>query len=278
MCCKSTKLIKIDGNIIDLSTPKVMGIINCTPDSFYEKSRVNNIDLVLKKVENQLIEGANFIDIGAYSSRPDAKNISEKEEIERLIPFIKAINKNFKKAIISVDTFRANVAKEAIENGAKIINDISAFNLDENMLKVLEKYKTTYIMMHMKGTPQTMKNEMNYGNLMNEIIYYFSEKISILKQIGINDIIIDPGFGFAKTIDQNYEILEKLNNIKKIIELPILVGLSRKSMIYKKLNISPDEALNGTTVLNTIAIQKGANILRVHDVKEAVELIKLQNH
>jgi dihydropteroate synthase len=271
--CKG--MLKIGEKLIDLSTPKVMGIVNCTPDSFYASSQKQHLNAVLQEVEKHLATGASFIDIGGYSSRPDAKEVSEQEELERVIPIIAEVAKTFPSAILSVDTFRGNVAKQAIEHGAGIINDISGFALDETMFRTLEQYQVPYILMHMRGTPQTMQQQTSYSNLFNEVCYYFSEKIKLLKQIGTYDIILDPGFGFAKTIEQNYDLLNRLDDLKTVFNQPILAGLSRKSMIYKKLNYTPEEALNGSTVLNTIAIQKGASILRVHDVKEAVEIIKL---
>lgn len=221
-----------------------------------------------------LKEGATFLDLGAYSSRPGANDISLEEELSRMLPAIELILNEFPEAMLSIDTFRAEVAEKGIHAGAAMINDISAGKLDENMLPVIAKYQVPYIMMHMKGTPQTMKEFNQYEDLTADILFYFSERIKAAREIGINDIIIDPGFGFAKNIDQNFELLSKLE-IFKNLDLPILAGISRKSMIWKKLNISADEALNGTTVLNTTALLKGANILRVHDVKEAVECIKL---
>ena len=270
----SKKSLNLSGNLLDLTKTKVMGIINCTPDSFYSNSQKTSLNAVLQEVEKHLLAGATFIDVGGYSSRPNAKNISEKEELNRIIPVIKEIIKHFPQALVSIDTFRANIAKTAIELGACMINDIGAFNLDEKMLNVLEKYPVPYIMMHLKGNPQNMTLETNYKNLFNEISLFFSTKISILQQIGVNDIIIDPGFGFAKTMEQNYELLNHLQDFQ-LLNKAILVGLSRKSMIYKRLKCSPEEALNGTTILNTLAVLKGAKILRVHDVKEAMEIIEL---
>ena len=253
-----------------------MGILNVTPDSFYDGGIYKKDTDVLKKVEKMLNEGATFIDIGAYSSRPNADHISEEEELKRILPVINLVLKEFPDTIISADTFRSVVAKESIEAGASVINDISAGNLDSNMLKTIAKLQVPYIMMHMKGTPQTMRNLTDYKDLLKEVLFYFSERIAAAKQMGIIDLIIDPGFGFSKTIDQNFELLNNLEELR-FTELPMLVGVSRKSMIFKSLNSSPKEALNGTSVLNTIAIQKGASILRVHDVKEAMECIKLTN-
>lgn len=269
-----TKTINCKGQLIDLTTPKVMGILNVTPDSFYDGGTLKNDQDILIKVENMLNEGALFIDVGAYSSRPNADHISEDEELTRIIPVLDLILKNFPKTLISIDTFRSKIAKHCIEAGASLINDISAGNMDSNMLKTIAELQVPYIMMHMKGTPQTMQKQSNYDNLLKEILFYFSERIAVAKKLGIIDIIADPGFGFSKTVEQNYQLLNKLEHFK-MLELPLLVGISRKSMIYKILENSPDEALNGSTILNTIALQKGASILRVHDVKEAIECIKL---
>lgn len=269
-----TKTINCKGQLIDLTTPKVMGILNVTPDSFYDGGTLKNDQDILIKVENMLNEGALFIDVGAYSSRPNSDHISEDEELTRIIPVLDLILKNFPKTLISIDTFRSKIAKHCIEAGASLINDISAGNMDSNMLKTIAELQVPYIMMHMKGTPQTMQKQSNYDNLLKEILFYFSERIAVAKKLGIIDIIADPGFGFSKTVEQNYQLLNKLEHFK-MLELPLLVGISRKSMIYKILENSPDEALNGSTILNTIALQKGASILRVHDVKEAIECIKL---
>ncbi len=268
--------INCKGTLIDLSSPKVMGILNCTPDSFYDGGKFKNETDIINQVEKMLFEGAAFLDIGAYSSKPGANYVSETEEINRLLPVINLILKYFPKIIISIDTFRSQVAKKAVENGAALINDISAGSLDENMMKTVGELQVPYIIMHMRGTPQTMQSLTCYENITKELLFYFSEKIALARSYKINDLIIDPGFGFAKTIDQNYEVLNKLE-LFKFLELPILAGISRKSMIYKVLETSAYESLNGTTVLNTIALQKGATILRVHDVKEAIETIKLLN-
>lgn len=262
------------GRLIDMSHPQVMAIINLTPDSFYGGSRVNVKDELLLKVESFIKEGATFIDLGAYSSRPGALNISAQEEIDRLLPAVEEINKQFPQALISIDTFRADVAEKAINAGAHLVNDIAAGNLDDNMFATVAKLGVPYIMMHMKGTPQNMQQNPVYGNLIEEVLNYFLEKIDTLKKLGIKDMIIDPGFGFAKTLAHNYELLSNMEALT-VLELPILVGVSRKSMICKLLGIQPEEALNGTSVLNTVALLKGANILRVHDVKEAVECVKL---
>jgi dihydropteroate synthase len=251
-----------------------MGILNITPDSFYDGGKHKNETSVLEHVESMLKEGAAFIDIGAYSSRPNAEFVSEAIELQRILPIVNLVLKVFPEALISIDTFRSNVAKQCIEAGAALINDISAGKLDANMLQTVANLHVPYIMMHLKGTPQTMQQHTNYNNITKDILFYFSERIAAAKALGIVDIIVDPGFGFAKTLDQNYELLNKLE-LFKMIEKPILVGISRKSMIYKTLESTANEALNGTTVLNTVALQKGASILRVHDVKEAMETIKL---
>jgi len=264
--------IRVNDKLIDLSTPLVMGIVNVTPDSFYAESRMESTKSVLKKIEQMEKEGALIVDIGGYSSRPGAKNISIEEEVSRISPIIQAVKKEFPKIIISLDTFRSEVARIGIEGGADIINDISGFEIDPLIVDVVAKYKVPYILMHMKGNPKTMQNNTGYGNLFSEMMLYFSSKIDLLKNKGVHDIIIDPGFGFSKTIEQNYEILNNLEHFK-LLNHPVLIGLSRKSMIYKKLGIKPEDSLPETIRLNKIALEKGANILRVHDVKEAVDLI-----
>lgn len=269
----SNNLIRVKDKLLDLSTPKVMGIVNCTPDSFYSGSRKKTEKEVLNQVEKHLNEGADIIDLGGYSSRPGAQEIDTKEEISRVIPFIKQIKKEFN-TTISLDTFRSEVARQGLEEGVDIINDISAWEIDHQLLEVVSKYKCPYILMHMKGTPSTMQNETQYANIFNEVIHFLSEKLAILQQKGINDVIIDPGFGFGKNLEQNYELLNNLSAFN-ILNKPILAGISRKSMIYNKLETTPELSLNGTTVLNTIALKNGASILRVHDVKEAVECIRL---
>ena len=251
-----------------------MGILNLTPDSFYDGGKYNSEKKILLHTEKMLIEGVTFIDIGAYSSRPGAKHISEAEELSRIIPILETIIQHFPEILISIDTFRSEVAKQSIAIGACMINDISAGNLDKNMFETIAKLQVPYIIMHMQGTPQNMQQNVIYNDLIKDIIYYFSIKINQLRALGVNDIILDVGFGFSKTLDQNYELLNNLNLFNHL-ELPILSGISRKSMLYKYLNISPEEALNATTVANTIAILQGSNILRVHDVKEAVETIKI---
>lgn len=251
-----------------------MGILNVTPNSFYDGGKFTLSENGLSQVGKMLEEGATFIDIGAYSSKPNAEFVSEEEERSRILPVVQSILKQFPDALLSIDTFRSGIASVCIENGAAIINDISAGNLDEKMMDVVAKHNVPYIMMHMRGTPQTMQSLTNYENIVKEIVFYFSEKVSKARSLGINDLIIDPGFGFAKTLEQNYEVLRNLE-LFQMLDLPILAGISRKSMVYKPLGVTANEALNGTTVLNTIALTKGANILRVHDVKEAVECVKL---
>ena len=266
--------INCAGKLIDLSIPKIMGILNITPDSFYDGGRYNSDKKILDHVEKMIIDGAVFIDIGAYSSRPGGVDIDENEELKRIIPALELVNKKFPEIIISIDTFRSKVAEACLNSGASIINDISASQLDEKMMETIAKYNVPYIIMHMKGNPQNMMDKTNYDDMLQEMIKYFSKKINQAISYKINDIIIDPGFGFAKNIKQNYDLLNHLD-LLKILDKPIMVGVSRKSMIYKSLDSTPEEALNGTTVLNTVALIKGASILRVHDVKEANECIKL---
>lgn len=267
-------LINCLGNLIDLTKPKVMGILNVTPNSFYDGGKYQHEKEILNRVETMLTEGADFIDIGAYSSKPNAELVTEKEEMQRLLPVVNAVLQAFPSTIISVDTFRSGVAKAAIEHGAAIVNDISAGSLDEKMMETVAQLQVPYIMMHMKGTPQTMMQQVEYEDIVKEMLFYISEKVDKARQLGIHDLIVDPGFGFAKTTEQNYEVLQKLQ-LFQVLELPILAGVSRKSMIYKPLESSPDHALNGTTALNMVALSKEASILRVHDVKEAVECVKL---
>ncbi len=266
--------LRLKDKLFDLSKPKVMGIINCTPDSFYTKSRIKSENSLLIQVEKQINEGVDIIDIGGYSSRPGAKEISILEEIERVLPAIQSIKKEFPEISLSLDTFRSEVARIGLENGIDILNDISGWSIDPELFKVLDKYKCPYILMHMKGTPSTMQFETNYENLFTSIASFFSKKLNELKSIGVNDVILDPGFGFSKTIEQNHTLLHEMNQLK-LLGKPLLAGISRKSMIYKKLNIQPSEALNGTSILNTISLLKGASILRVHDVREAKEIINL---
>ena len=267
-------VLNIKGDILDLSSPKIMGVLNVTPDSFYDGGVYSNEKNILLQVEKMISDGADIIDIGGFSSKPGAKTISVKEEEKRVIPIIKLINNTFNKIIISVDTFRSEIAEKSLNEGASIINDISGGNLDKNIYQIANKYRVPYIMMHMKGVPANMQANPKYENINYEIIKDFSYKIDLAEKKGVCDIIIDPGFGFGKSIEHNYQIL---NNIKlyTVLKKPILVGISRKSMIYKLLKTDPSKALNGTTSLNTIALINGANILRVHDVKEAKEVIKL---
>ena len=260
---------------MDLSQPQVMGILNVTPDSFYAGSRAETEKDIIHRLHQIVDEGASIVDIGAYSSRPNAEHIDAEEEMNRLRTGLRLIQAHCPEAVVSVDTFRADVAKMCVEEyGAAIINDISAGNMDEQMFTTISRLGVPYIIMHMKGTPQNMQANPHYDHLLKEIFYYFSEKVQKLRDLGAKDIIIDPGFGFGKTLEHNYELMNHLEEFK-LFELPILVGVSRKSMIYKLLETTPEEALNGTTVLNTIALQKGANILRVHDVKASVEAVKI---
>ena len=268
--------LNCNGNLLDLSQPKVMGVLNLTPDSFFDGGMYKDEDQIIARVKKMILDGAAIIDVGAYSSKPNAASVSVEEEKKRLLPVIKLLIKQFSNLIISVDTFRAEIANLAVNEGAAIINDISAGVLDANMFKTIAELQVPYIMMHMRGNPQTMQSLTNYENLTKEVIYYFSERINKARDLGINDLVIDPGFGFAKTREQNFELLNKLE-LFSVLDCPVLVGVSRKSMIYKTLDITPQDALNGTTVLNTIALQKGAKIIRVHDVKDAVEAIKLVN-
>jgi dihydropteroate synthase len=268
--------INCQGTLVDLSTPKVMGILNVTPDSFFDGGKYKDVSSICAQVKKMLDEGATFIDIGAYSSRPGAKHISENEEVERIVPIIELLVKEFPGILISVDTFRSAVAKTSIEKGAAIINDISGGNADENMFQTVAELQVPYIIMHMQGTPQNMQDNPQYDNITLEIIKEFSEKSFQLKKLGLNDFIFDVGFGFGKTLEHNYELLSKLELFQNL-DAPILTGVSRKSMFYKPLNTTPNEALNATTVAHTIAVQKGSQILRVHDVKEAMETIKILN-
>ncbi len=267
--------INIKGALMDLSTPQVMGILNITPDSFYAGSRNQTAQEISERANRILEEGAGIIDIGAYSSRPNAENISPEEEMQRLRMALEILNKEHPDAIISVDTFRADVAAMCVEEfGVAIINDIAAGEMDPHMFDTVARLNVPYIMMHMQGTPQTMQATPHYDNLIKEIFLYFATKIEQLHAKGVKDIILDPGFGFGKTVAHNYELLNQLQEFS-LFEMPVLVGVSRKSMIYKLLGGTPFEALNGTTALNTISLLKGANILRVHDVKEAVETVKI---
>lgn len=267
--------INCGGELLDLSHARIMGILNITPDSFYDGGKYSTKENILTQVNEMINNGCDILDIGAYSSKPGAKNISTDAELKRLSQVLEIIRSDFPDIIISVDTFRSEVAKHVVTKfNVNIINDISAGELDDKMFETIAELNVPYVLMHMQGNPQNMQNSPNYVNVIKEIIDYFSEKVEKLKFLGINDLIIDPGFGFGKTVDHNFELLKYLDDFK-IFELPILVGLSRKSMISKILEISPKEALNGTCVLNTLALINGANILRVHDVKEAKDAIKL---
>ena len=272
---KTPLYINVNGKLMDLTEPQVMGILNVTPDSFYAGSRGVTERYILDRLYQCIDEGASIVDIGAYSSRPGADDVSMEEEMNRLRTALELIRQHRPQTVVSVDTFRADVAKMCVEEyGAAIINDISAGQMDKDMFTTIARLGVPYIIMHMKGTPQTMQNAPQYEHFLKEIFYYFSEKVQKLRDLGVKDIIIDPGFGFAKTLDHNYELMNHLEEFR-LFELPLLVGISRKSMIYKLLGTTPDEALNGTTALNTIALLKGAHILRVHDVKAATEAVRI---
>ncbi len=268
-------LINLNGSLIDLSTPIVMGILNITPDSFFEGSRYQTIDRICYRTEEIIRQGGKIIDVGGYSTRPGAQEVTEKEELDRIIFAMEIIRKKFPDVPVSIDTFRANVASAAVRNfGAALINDISGGELDKQMFETVAALKVPYILMHTKGNPQTMQQNTSYKDFIPEILFYFAEKVDKLKRLGINDIILDPGFGFAKTLEQNYELLAKMNLLAQF-ELPVLAGVSRKRMIWQLLGSSPGESLNGTSILNTLALMQGTHILRVHDVKEAVEAVKI---
>ena len=269
------KYINVNGRLMDLSIPRVMGILNVTPDSFYADSRMSSEEQIVSRVHQILREGADIIDIGGYSSRPGADNVSIQEEMARLRKGLQILYRELPDAVVSVDTFRADVAKMCVEEyGVAIINDISAGQLDERMFTTVAALNVPYIMMHMQGTPQQMQQNPSYDNLEKEVFLYFAKRVQQLRDLGVKDIILDPGFGFGKTLEHNYQLLAHLEDFS-IFELPLLVGVSRKSMIYKLLGIEPQDSLNGTTVLNTISLLKGANLLRVHDVRQAVETVKL---
>lgn len=271
----TARYINVNGSLLDLSQPRVMGILNVTPDSFYAGSRTQTEAEIVRRVKQIVSEGAAIIDIGAYSSRPNADNVSSREEMERLRMGLKILFEIQPDAVVSVDTFRADVARMCVEEyGVAIINDIAAGEMDANMFHTVAALNVPYIMMHMQGTPQSMQQHPHYDNLLKEVFLYFARKVQQLRDLGVKDIILDPGFGFGKTMEHNYELLSHLEEFR-IFELPLLVGVSRKSMIYRLLDITPQEALNGTTVLDTICLLKGADILRVHDVKEAVETVRI---
>ncbi|CAM1366547.1 Dihydropteroate synthase [Tenacibaculum sediminilitoris] len=266
--------INCKGTLIDLTSPRVMGILNVTPDSFFDGGKYKNEKEILNQAEKMLNEGACFVDVGAYSSRPGAKHISEEEELKRILPVIELLLKKFPDILLSVDSFRSRVVKESINAGAAIINDISGGKMDEHMFKTVAKLQVPYIMMHMQGTPQNMQQAPSYENVVTEVISFFAEQLFKLRRLKVNDVLIDVGFGFGKTMNQNYELLKHLSLFKSL-EVPILTGVSRKSMLYKLLETTPQEALNATTVANSIALLNGTHILRVHDVKEAVEAVKI---
>jgi dihydropteroate synthase len=270
------KTINCNQKLVEFDFPKVMGILNVTPDSFYDGGKLKNDLDILSRVESMISDGATFIDIGGYSSRPGANHISSEEEMSRVIPVIEKLINNFPESLISIDTFRSEIASRAIESGACMVNDISAGNMDSNMYATVAKYQVPYIMMHMKGTPQTMQKNPEYDDIIHDLINYFSNKLNHIRHLGINDVIIDVGFGFGKTIEQNFELLNDLDLFTSL-DVPILSGLSRKSMLYNLLDISQNEALNATTSANTIALLKGTDILRVHDVKAAIEAIQIVN-
>ena len=271
----TARYINVNGSLLDLSQPRVMGILNVTPDSFYAGSRTQTEAEIVRRVKQIVSEGAAIIDIGAYSSRPNADNVSAREEMERLRMGLKILFEIQPDAVVSVDTFRADVARMCVEEyGVAIINDIAAGEMDANMFHTVAALNVPYIMMHMQGTPQSMQQHPHYDNLLKEVFLYFARKVQQLRDLGVKDIILDPGFGFGKTMEHNNELLSHLEEFR-IFELPLLVGVSRKSMIYRLLDITPQEALNGTTVLDTICLLKGADILRVHDVKEAVETVRI---
>lgn len=267
--------INVKGYLLDLAAPQVMGILNVTPDSFYSGSRMQTEEEIAARARQILDEGASIIDIGAYSSRPNAEHISAEEEMRRLRTGLKIVNRNHPDALISVDTFRADVAEQCVkEYGVAIINDISAGEMDNRMFRTVAELGVPYIIMHMQGTPQTMQKEPSYENFLKEVFLYFARKVQQLRDLGVKDILLDPGFGFGKTLEQNYELMARLEEFS-IFELPLLVGVSRKSMIYNLLGGTPQDSLNGTAVLDTVALMKGANVLRVHDVREAVEAVRI---
>ncbi len=269
--------MNVGGRLVDLSSPKVMAILNTTPDSFYSGSRHEQVDDALKNVEKLISEGADFIDIGGYSTRPGADHVSIADEVQRTSTVIQAVMKHFPEVMISIDTFRTEVASAALDSGALIVNDVSGGQLDDRMFELVGNRKVPYILTHMRGTPQTMANQTIYEDLLKDVVTYFAHKLEQLRSLGALDVIIDPGFGFAKNLDQNYFLLKELEYFKSL-EAPVLIGLSRKSMLYKLLDITADAALNATTAAHMIALQNGANILRVHDVRPAVEAIKIFNY
>ena len=268
--------MNLKGSLCDLSSPKVMGILNVTPDSFYDGGRHNAIDSVLKRVELMMKEGVDILDVGGYSTRPNAPEVSVEEELNRVLPAIEQVHAHFPDLPISIDSFRAEVAKQAVEAGASMVNDVSGGNLDEDMFHTVASLQVPYVLMHMRGNPATMQQFTHYEDLMVDIVQELSEKLFKLKKLGVNDIIVDPGFGFSKTLEQNYEMLKKMTYFE-VLECPLLIGVSRKSMIYKLLDSSADDALIGTAAINMMALQKGAKLLRVHDVKAAKDVVTIFN-
>jgi dihydropteroate synthase len=269
------RTINLDGRLISIDKPMVMGILNVTPDSFYDGGKYNLEKDIVERVSEIISEGADFVDIGGYSTRPGASQISEKEELERLLPAVKVVKKHFPNIAISIDTFRSEIASRVVEEtGACMVNDISGGNFDLKMFETVARLGVPYILMHSQGDPSTMQKKPTYNDVVQDIIMYFSERVEKLKLLGVNDIIIDPGFGFGKTVEHNYQLMNSIDAFK-VFQLPVMVGISRKSMIWKVLDITPDESLNGSTVLNALSLAGGADILRVHDVKEAVETVKI---
>lgn len=271
---KTAQSIQLSGKLITFDSPKVMGIVNLTPDSFFDGGQYLDEEKSLVRIDQLVREGVDILDMGAYSSRPGADDVTAEEEGKRLLPIIKKSKEIFPEIPISVDTFRADVAEKAIQSGADLINDISGGEMDKRMYEIIAKYQVPYIMMHMRGTPKTMQNLTDYEDLVGDIALWFGERVARLRSLGVKDIILDPGFGFSKTMDQNYELLERIDELH-YFNLPLLGGISRKSMIYKKLHVEPADALTGTIALNTLLITKGVQIIRVHDVKEAKEIITL---
>ena len=272
---KISKYLNVGGRLLDFSEPRVMGILNVTSDSFYAESRTSEADAIAARAHQILDEGAAIVDIGAYSSRPGAEVVTPEEEMKRLRKGLEILRRETPDAVVSVDTFRADVARMCVEEyGVAIINDISGGELDENMFATIAQLGVPYILMHMQGTPQDMQQAPRYDNVLSEVFLYFARKVQQLRDLGVKDIVLDPGFGFGKTLEHNYRLMAHLEEFR-LFELPLLVGVSRKSMIYRLLDVTPQEALNGTTVLNTLALMKGADILRVHDVRQAVEAVKL---
>lgn len=266
--------IRLGNQLMTFEVPRIMGILNLTPDSFYDAGQHQSLNLALEHTERLIGEGADIIDIGAYSSRPGAKEISHQEELDRAIPIIEAIHKQFPKAILSIDTFRADVAEACVKAGVHIINDISGGSLDADMFNTVARLQVPYILMHMRGTPATMQQMTDYDDVVNDVAVSLGNSVAKLRELGVKDIILDPGYGFAKTIDQNYELLMRIQELH-YFGLPLLGGISRKSMLYKKIKSTPDQVLPGTIALNTLLLERGAQILRVHDVKEAKQLIEI---